>query len=1312
MSRLALAERQARLPPLIWQDGLPINDHLEDIRRLIEQHPVVIVAGETGSGKTTQLPKICLAAGRGLHGLIGHTQPRRIAARSVAARLVEELGATGSQCVGYQVRFTDTTPANAFIKVMTDGILLANIQRDRYLRAYDTLIIDEAHERSLNIDFLLGYLKQLLPKRPDLRIIITSATIAVDRFSDFFGQAPVVQVSSRTYPVDLRYRPGRRADEAQEAGNKVTDEADDDQLLSSVLACLEEVSDYERASGLRSGEQGPGDLLVFLPGEREIRALSKSLRHLQPSQAANGKGRGLQHLEVVPLYARLSAQEQNRVFSPHTGRRLVLATNVAETSLTVPGIRYVIDTGLARVSRYSVHSKLRRLPIEAISQASANQRAGRCGRVAPGICFRLFDEPDFLARPLYTDPEIRRTDLSAVILQMQALGLGEVISFPFLDPPDQRQINDGYKLLEELGAVTPDRRLTATGRQMARLPVDPRLARILLAGAAQGCLDQLLVICAALTLQDPRDRPADRQQAADQAHAAYADRESDFVSYLRLWAHVEAQHEQLSQSAMRRYCEKHFLSWIRLREWREIHRQLLLLTREQGLLKQHNQAETTEKGQPQGARLPEDEPFLSPSAYESVHRALLCGFLGQVARKHENREYQATRNRKVMIFPGSRVAKTQPQWLLASEMLETSRVYARGVARIEPTWIEPVAAHLVKRHYSEPHWERKRAQVVGYERVSLYGLDIIPRRPVNYAQVDPAEARRIFIRSALVAGDYDSKAPFLAANQARIEDVMALEAKTRRRDLLIDEETLFQFYDARLPSDIVSGRHFDAWWKQAAPAQLQSLQIRDEDLLQRDLTTDAAVDFPDQLVCGQVAYRLLYEFEPTSAADGVTLVTPLIALRQLPAYRLQWLVPGLLREKAIAMVKGLPKAIRKNFVPVPDFTDAALANLTACDEPLGIKLGEQLTRMTGVRIDPNAWQPDAVPLYLRMNVRMLDEQGQPIEESRDIQALLSRYADAASATLSRPLATAPTRAATHFREWQFGDLPPVVQSEQQGVRVTFYPMIEDQGGEVQLTRALDVYTAKMTSRRGIARLLLNRLYAGRDGRKGLDDIERRLPSFHQSALLFAPVGQKQALLDDLLIAAVQQHFLPLPADTDAAQADDLPRSAAALAACYDAHRGDFQQTLEACDSLLASLLQGWHPLMKALKGKVPLPLAQSYADLKLQLDQLIYPGCLAQTPWYWLKHLPRYLQAAAVRLEKMPRELGRERSFLHLFQPLWAACQQRDKLLQQRGQRCPELETYRWLLEEFRVSYFAQQLGTERPVSEKRLERQWQKVRI
>ncbi|MEQ6884903.1 ATP-dependent RNA helicase HrpA [Salicola sp. Rm-C-2C1-2] len=1243
----ALAYRQGLVPALSYPESLPVSERAEDIRSLLEQHQVVIVAGETGSGKTTQLPKMALEAGRGRRGLVGHTQPRRIAARTVAQRLAEEMQSRVGETVGYQVRFSEQTSEDSLVKVMTDGILLNELTHDRLLDRYDTIIVDEAHERSLNIDFLLGALKRILPKRPDLKVIITSATIELDRFSAYFDDAPVLEVSGRTYPVEVRYRPLADSEDPESG------------WPGAIESIVHEIEDYEKDQS-----KAPGDILVFLPGERDIRQVSTALRHAD-----------LKHTEVLPLYARLSNQEQNRVFQPHGGRRIVLATNVAETSLTVPGIHYVIDTGLARLSRYSVRSKMQRLPVEPIAQASAEQRKGRCGRVAPGLCFRLYDETDFLNRPEFTDPEIRRTNLASVILQMTNMGLGDVKRFPFIDPPDKRLVNDGYKLLEELGAVDHSRKVTKAGRRMARLPVDPRLARMLLTAEREGSLSEVAVVAAGLSIQDPREHPGDKQTQADQAHALFRDNHSDFNSLLNLWNAWEEQRQSLSGNQLQKWCRKHFVAFLRMREWRDIHRQILLLAREQGM--RVNQR---------------------PADYGAVHRALLSGLLGNVALKEEKGWFHGTRNRKFRIFPGSALAKKPPKWIMAAEIVETSQVFARMVAGIEVEWIEPLAEHVVRRNHAEPHWEKKRAQVMAMESVTLYGLTIVANRRVGYARIDPELCREIFIRRALVEGEYRTKAPFVVANRELVAEVTELEDKVRRRDLLVDEETLFQFYHERLPPDIVSGKHFEKWWKRLSDDELNRFYLTESDVFQKEPGTDTASLYPDTLEWHGLAFELRYHFEPGTAEDGVSIRVPLMALKQLPVERLGWLVPGLLRDRAIALVKSLPKSLRRNFVPVPDFVDAALSNLTFCNEPLTRKLGEQLQRMTGVRVPVEDWSPQSLPDHLRMNVQVIDEKGNILDQGRDVETLITRHESDAHQALQTAMQNEPetSDSETVDTDWPGGKLPESVETEQGGMQVRVYPVLADEGQGVRQTQVLDPVRAWYLNRRGIARILVNRLG------NTLRDLDRRLPGFHDASLLFAPVGRKAELLDDLLIATAQSHFL-----VDEA----LPRSEQALQACLEAGRSGFVPALEANSQLLLQIMERYHKVMKGLKGKIPLNVAQSMADLKFQMNQLICPGFMAQTPPEWLKHFPRYMDAALIRLDKMPREAGRERAFLNEFQPFWDRYVERREVLAVQGIEDDALITYRWMLEEYRVSYFAQQLGTAVTVSPQRLERQWQQVR-
>ncbi len=933
------AARRAALPVPGFPPELPITARLDEIRSLVERHQVVVLCGETGSGKSTQLPKICLALGRGVYGRIGHTQPRRIAARSLANRIASELGQGLGQSVGYKVRFHDQVGEHSQVKLMTDGILLAEIQQDRFLSEYDTLIIDEAHERSLNIDFLLGYLKQLLPRRPDLKLIITSATIDPERFSRHFDGAPIIEVSGRTYPVEVHYRPP-----ADEAGTER-----DDPLQRAIVDAVDELSRISR-----------GDILVFLSGEREIRETAETLRKHR-----------LQATEVLPLYARLGTGEQARIFQPAGQRRIVLATNVAETSLTVPGIRYVIDAGYARISRYSHRSKIQRLPVERISRASAEQRKGRCGRVAAGVCLRLYAEDDFAGRPQFTEPEILRTNLAAVILQMKVLGFGDIEDFPFLEPPDSLQIKDGYRVLEELGAVDGLRQVTQIGRKLARLPVDPRVGRMLLEAAHTHCLRELLVIAAALSVQDPRDRPLDKQQAADEAHAEFKDEDSDFLGYLKLWHYLEEQRRHLSARKFRELCRARFLSWTRVQEWHDIHRQLRTQLHEMGY------------------RDNEVDP-----GYETIHKALLSGLLSHIGFRPEGRdhEYLGARNSRFAIFPGSGLFEKKPKWVAAAELVETTRLYARTLARIQPEWVEALAGHLVKRSYSEPHWQGRRGQVGAYEKVTLYGLTLVARRRVNYGPIDPVLARELFIRQGLVDGDFETRAPFWRHNRELVAEVQALEAKSRRRDLLVDDEAIYAFYDKRVPDGIYSKPLFEQWLRQATRGQPRFLHLRLSDLLRRPVDELSGAAFPDELDLDGMRLPLEYHFAPGEEADGVTLVVPAAVLRQVTPGRADWLVPGLLREKVIALIKSLPKVLRRHFVPVPDYADQCLAALAPSDTPLIQALGAELKRRSGVHVPEDAWDPGVLPPHLRLRVRVIDAAGATLGAGRDLPQLRSRYA--------------------------------------------------------------------------------------------------------------------------------------------------------------------------------------------------------------------------------------------------------------------------------------------------------------------------------
>ncbi len=1282
-STAKVAARRASVPRIRYDDALPIAARREEIKAAIATHQVVVIAGETGSGKTTQLPKICLEVGRGVHGLIGHTQPRRLAARSVATRVAEEIGTPLGELVGYQVRFEDHSGEQSLVKLMTDGILLAETQHDRFLEKYDTLIVDEAHERSLNIDFLLGYLKNLLPRRPDLKVIITSATIDLERFSRHFDDAPIIEVSGRTYPVETWYRP--LAAEQDENGEALFDDLSVDQ---GILRALDEIEAHERAVGQR-----PGDVLVFLPGEREIREAAEVLRK------AN-----LRHTEVMPLYARLTPAEQQKIFRPASGRKIVLATNVAETSLTVPGIRYVIDSGTARISRYSYRSKVQRLPIEAVSQASANQRKGRCGRVEPGICIRLYSEEDFLSRPEFTDPEILRTNLAAVILQMLHLRLGDIQDFPFIEPPEGKAISDGFNLLQELSAVGRDNQLTALGRQLARLPIDPRLGRMLLEGARQGSLAEVLVVVSALSVQDPRERPMERQQAADQAHAQWKNPDSDFAALINLWHGFEAQRQALGANALRNWCRRNFLNYLRLREWRDAHRQLLLTCRDLKLPLNPLEAPepvaapvvTGELDQrARQAVAAQDERQQNAQTlknYAAVHKALLAGLLSQIGQKTEEGDYNGARQRRFWLHPGSSIGRKRPQWVMAAELVETTKLFARMVAKIDPDWIEPLAPHLVKKNHLEPHWEKKRGQVVAYEQISLYGLIIVGRRPVHYGPIDPAAARELFIREGLVRGEINSRAKCLSANRQLLERLDELEAKARRRDILADEETLFAFYDARLPQDIYQTASFESWYKRESARDAQLLIMREEDVLAREASEITAQQYPDSLSIGRLQLPLSYHFEPNHPRDGVTLRVPAPLLPQLPAERLDWLVPGLLEAKCVALVRNLPKALRKNFVPVPDFVGAAQAKLVFGEGSLPEALGRELQRMTGARVPEEAWADAAAQLdsHLKMNIEVVDARGKFLGEGRDLAELTARFAEASQAALAIPASQAEAKPVAAR------DFAAVKQQTQQkiaGLSLTVYPALVEEGGTVKEGRFPTQAEAEFQHRRALQRLLLQQLNEPAKYLRG------KLPGLTELGLLYRDLGRVEALVEDILLASLDSCILE--------GESPLPRDGAALASLAERKRGSWAEHAERLARLTLEILKLWHGLQKRFKGRIDLAMAVALNDIKAQLAHLVYPGFVRQTPAEWLREYPRYLKAIEQRLDKVGSQLQRDRVWSGELAGCWEQYQARLKKHQQEGKRDPELALYRWMLEEYRVSLFAQQLGTKMAVSDKRLNKQW-----
>ncbi|CAM2992177.1 ATP-dependent helicase HrpA [Ectopseudomonas mendocina] len=1282
-----VAARRSSIPAMRYDDALPIAAKRDEIKAALEKSQVVVIAGETGSGKTTQLPKICLEIGRGVHGLIGHTQPRRLAARSVATRVAEEIGTPLGELVGYQVRFEDQSKDGTLIKLMTDGILLAETQHDRFLEKYDTIIVDEAHERSLNIDFLLGYLKTLLPRRPDLKLIITSATIDLERFSKHFNDAPIIEVSGRTYPVETWYRP--LAAEVDEEGERLLDDLSIDQ---GILAALDEIAEHERSVGKR-----PGDVLVFLPGEREIREAAEVLRK------AN-----LRFTEVLPLYARLTPAEQQKIFAPMPGRKIVLATNVAETSLTVPGIRYVIDSGTARISRYSYRAKVQRLPIEPVSQASANQRKGRCGRVEPGICIRLYSEEDFLGRPEFTDPEILRTNLAAVILQMLHLRLGSIEDFPFIEPPDGKAISDGFNLLQELSAVNRESQLTPIGRQLARLPIDPRLGRMVLEGAKQGSLEEILIVAAALSVQDPRERPMDRQQAADQAHAQWKDVDSDFAALINLWRGFEEKRQELGSNPLRTWCKKNFLNYMRLREWRDAHRQLVLIARDLQLTGKGSQNRSEAQGE-QTANTPQptkdtrvnaiarqqaeaSEAAVRAKNYAAVHKAILAGLLSQIGQKTEEGDYLGARQRRFWIHPSSVIGRKKPNWIMAAELVETTKLFARMVAKIEPDWIEPLAAHLVKKNHLEPHWEKKRGQVVAYEQVTLYGMIIVGRRPVHYGPIDPPVAREMFIREGLVRGEINSRVRCLTANRQLLERLDELEAKSRRRDILADEETLFGYYDARIPQDIYQAASFESWYKKGSAADPQLLIMREEDALARDAKEVTAAQYPDTLRIGELQLPLSYHFEPNHPRDGVTLRVPAPLLPQLQPKRLEWLVPGLLEAKCIALVRGLPKALRKNFVPVPDFVGAALGKLVFGQGSLPQALGQELLRMTGARVSDDAWAEaaESIENHLKMNIEVVDAQGKFLGEGRDLAELTARFAEASQAALAISQQSDKPKA---VEAKAFAEVAEKAQQKIAGLSMTVYPALLEEAGVVKEGRFPTQAEADFQHRRALQRLLLQQLAEQAKFLRG------KLPGLTELGLLYRDIGRVEALVEDILLASLDACILEGEAT--------LPRDGAALAQLAERKRGDWTAHAERIARQVLEILKLHHGLQKRFKGKIDLAQAMALNDIKQQLANLVYAGFVRETPGEWLKEIPRYLKAIEQRLDKVGAQVQRDRVWTGELTGYWEQYKARAAKHAQEGKRDAQLTLYRWMLEEYRVSLFAQQLGTKMAVSDKRLSKQW-----
>ncbi|MFA0413793.1 ATP-dependent RNA helicase HrpA [Vibrio renipiscarius] len=1234
-SMMEVEQRHAQRITIEYPEILPVSQKKDDIAKAIAENQVVIVAGETGSGKTTQLPKICAELGRGKFGLIGHTQPRRLAARSVANRIAEEMQSQLGEFVGYKVRFNDQISDNTQIKLMTDGILLAEIQHDRFLNQYDTIIIDEAHERSLNIDFIMGYLKELLPRRPDLKIIITSATIDPERFSKHFNNAPIIEVSGRTYPVDTRYRP-LNGDE----------DVDRDQL-DGIFEAVDELCN-----------EGLGDILIFMNGEREIRDTADALSK-----------RNLKSTEIVPLYARLSASEQNKIFQPHAGRRIVLATNVAETSLTVPGIKYVIDPGTARISRYSYRTKVQRLPIEPVSQASANQRKGRCGRVEEGICIRLYSEEDFNSRPEFTDPEILRTNLASVILQMTALGLGDIEAFPFVEAPDKRNVQDGVRLLEELGALNGDakdakKRLTNTGRQLARLPIDPRLARMVLEAPKYGALKEVMIVAAALSIQDPRERPSDKKQSSDDKHRRFFHEDSDFLTFVNLWDYIQTQQKELSGNQFRKQCKLDYLNYLRVREWQDVYFQINQSMREM-----------------------EFKLNSEPANYENVHSAILVGLLSHIGIKdQEKSDYQGARNARFHIFPASGLFKKQPKWIMSAELVETSKLWGRIIAKIQPEWIEPLAGHLIKRSYSEPHWSKKRAAVMAHEKVMLYGVPIVPKRLVNYERIDATISREIFIRSALVEGDWETKHAFFKQNRKLLQEVEELEHKSRRRDILVDDDELFDFYDQRVGTEVVSGRHFDTWWKKASKQNPELLNFEKEMLFRGDASHVTDLDYPNFWYQNGLKLKLSYQFEPGDDNDGVTVHIPLPILNQIEMAGFDWQIPGLRHELVMSLIKSLPKTLRKNFVPAPNYADAFLARVTAMEMPLLDALEKELRRMTGVELYREDWKLEQVPEHLKVTFRAVDHRNRKLKEHKDLHELKESLKDKVQETLSKVADSDIEQQGLHT--WSFGELPKVYQQKRGGYEVKAYPAIVDNKDSVEI-KLYETEQEQVTAMRaGQRRLVLLNVPSP------VKYLHSNLPNKSKLGLYFNPYCRVMDLIDDCIACGIDKLIEEL---------GGLVWESAQFEKMKEHIRAELGDTVVDVAQQVETILTTAFNINKKLKGRIDFTMAFALSDIKAQIEGLIFKGFATECGWKRLPDILRYMKAIERRMEKLPIDPNKDR--LHMLK-IESVVSDYKELLNKipKGMAVPEnVKEIRWMIEELRVSLFAQQLGTPYPVSDKRV---------
>ena len=1307
------------LPPITYPEDLPVSGRREEIAKALMENQVIIVSGETGSGKTTQLPKICLELGRGQKGMIGHTQPRRIAASSTAKRIAQELGTPLGETVGFKVRFTDTLSRGASVKLMTDGILLAETQTDPLLKNYDTIIIDEAHERSLNIDFLLGYLKQLLPRRPDLKIIITSATIDAERFSRHFGTpekpAPVIEVSGRLYQVEVRYRPVEREQVAmpgaanadkpgQRTANVRVAAREKRDLMDAVVDGVEELCRI-----------GSGDVLVFLPGEREIRDCAEALRKHHPP-----------HVEILPLFARLSAEEQERVFKTSNARRIVLATNVAETSLTVPGIRYVVDAGLARVKRYSYRNKVEQLQVEPIAQSAANQRAGRCGRVADGVCIRLYEEQDYLLRPKFTEPEILRSSLAAVILRMKSLHLTDVETFPFIEPPLARAIADGYQLLQELGAVDEVNKLTPLGNKLAKLPLDPRVGRMILAALDNACLTEVLIVASALSVQDPRDRPMEHQQAADEAHKKFADEKSEFLSYLKIWRWFESaiEHKKTNRQ-LQDNCRTNFLSQMRLREWRDVHSKLLTIVKEQGW------------------RLNE-----APATYDNLHMALLTGLLGNIGFKGEDEPgagYLGARGIKFHIWPGSSLLKKPGKWIMAAELVDTTRLYARCVAQIQPEWLEKVGEHLLKKSWGEPRWEKRSAQVTASERATLYGLVVYSQRRINYGNFNLPEAREIFIRDALVGGDFDTRAPFFAHNHKLIKDIENLEHKSRRLDVLVDDELIAAFYDQLLPADVCNGAGFEKWHKEATRENPKLLYLNREELMRHEaagVTTDL---FPKTMSVTGLEMGLTYHFEPGSVRDGVTLSVPLYALNQLPRERCEWLVPGMLKEKVHLLLKSLPQKLRRHCVPLPDYAAKFCERVHAAGvfgrgdlvDAIIADIRAQIT----INVLTTDFKPETLPAHHFMNFKVIDEHGRQLDMGRNLATLQAEFGGQARQSFQKlaevsgvsgtgtpgakvagaqvasrlqaqaqnpasakggsvpvkgaaPAASASPNATVSqhmgLTAWTFGELPELLEIVQGKLTLIGFPALVDKGTHCDLEVFDDPTVAARTHKVGLRRLFALQM------KEQIKYVEKSIPGLQQMGMQFMALGSQEELREQIINKALDIACLQ----------DPLPLDAASFAKRQAEGKSRLVLLVNEIARLLSQVLTEFHGLPKRLQN-IP---AAAATDIQAQLQGLVHKRFLTENEYTQLAHFPRYLKAINVRLEKLRADPARDTKLMAEWQSAAAPYLRQAKDRQAGKNTDPKLVEFRWMLEELRVSLFAQELRTPMPVSAKRLQKVWESM--